>query len=922
MAQFFPKLVGPLLMLGYVAAAALGMLVVDTDLAVSMLWLPTGIACGCLLRFGVGYWPWIALGALVSDWVCDTSVGAWIPLLALTQAAGPAVMALGLRRTPFDARLNRASDVARFVFGAAGAMVVPAMGGVLALTLSGLIDPENVATAAVCWYLGDVVGVLLGAPVILGARREEVLRKVTGHTEFAVWVILSLAASAVLLRGNHLLPGPGMLGAFASIPLVLWGSMRFGALAGAFAPVVLAGATAMGAANESTMGGGAFVEGITYRVWAYAALLCSINLVTVMLQAERRAAERRSSDARALLQASADAHDAFLAQASLTNVLTGVVRAAVEVSGARIGAIIRTGVPAQESVVAVYENERPVAPRFGNPGPNWEHLPEGLLSRLERSGGDIVSGALDVQAISIDDQKWSLLGFECNPGCANVLALAGGSSSLSSANAALLNQTLKTCGALMNAHQARVEQIRASARIAELAQFDPLTGLANRRHMTEVIAEFSSSEHLSGYLGCLYLDLDNFKTINDTFGHEVGDQVLLEVARRIQQIQAADAFSARLGGDEFVVLLTGLSQNAAIAYETVERFASDLVRSLRRPCTVDDKDVRTSGSIGVSIQALPLESSSDILRSADAALYVAKREGRDRYSLFTDEIQNRVERDSRIRHDLNFALQRGELCFARQVIVDRQGIISGVELLARWPHPLLGMLSPDEFVPIIEKRGRARKLGELALIAACKEILRSTARGEHIMCSVNVSADHLEEPQFVDRFLGIVDSFRVSPQMLTVELTETRAINFESCAADNMARLRRLGVRLLIDDFGSGYASLTYLKQLPVTGLKLSRAFTADVATNPVARRLIRSVVALSHEVGLWVVAEGVETVEQLDVLKEVGCDAFQGYLWGRPAIDTTPPPQTSADDQDDISSAHAFSRDDDTSGSISIIPR
>jgi diguanylate cyclase (GGDEF)-like protein/PAS domain S-box-containing protein len=414
-----------------------------------------------------------------------------------------------------------------------------------------------------------------------------------------------------------------------------------------------------------------------------------------------------------------------------------------------------------------------------------------------------------------------------------------------------------------------------------LASFDVLTELPNRRLFRERLQRaVTVAKRLDHSVVLYFLDLDNFKRINDTLGHEVGDLLLKTVARRIRSVIRQGDMVARLGGDEFTVLVEGVRDPT-----TPEAIAKKLLDALARPVEIDDHLIRVTTSIGITIAPLDGESVSDLMRNADLAMYRAKALGRSRYHYFEAHMNETVARHLQLESELRQALERDELYVQFQPITRLDsGRIVALEALARWKHPTRGMVPPSQFIPVAEESGLIVPLGQTLLRHACCSCgeLQRRHRRELGVC-VNLSPRQLREPGFLDHVRGALAEAQLEPGSLTLEITEGLLMEDSEEMDEILESLRDLGVSLSIDDFGTGYSSLRYLKQLPVDSVKVDRSFVRELPGGAAAAAITAAVIAMAHKLSLVVIAEGVEEQEQLDFLRANDCDQVQGYLLGRP---------------------------------------
>jgi diguanylate cyclase (GGDEF)-like protein/PAS domain S-box-containing protein len=416
-------------------------------------------------------------------------------------------------------------------------------------------------------------------------------------------------------------------------------------------------------------------------------------------------------------------------------------------------------------------------------------------------------------------------------------------------------------------------------RLVHHAFHDPLTGLPNRELLFQR-ADYALQrlDRVPGRVAALYLDLDGFKGFNDELGHDFGDAVIIAVAERLRsQIRRGDTL-ARIGGDEFVILADGCSDAEA------DELGARLVAAIAEPIPVWDHAVTLSGSVGLAVTSTP-STVATLLQQADSAMYAAKAAGRNRLERFDPVAHEARLRRSRLTTDLPLALGRQELWIAYQPIVDAgTRMASGVEALLRWDHPQLGPVAPLEFIPVAEQRGSIDRIGAWVLEHACRQLAAWDADGPGPRyLSVNVSASQLDDPAFAAQVAFVLAATGVAPSRLQLEVTETAVATDRPERIEVLRELRASGVAVAIDDFGTGYSSLSYLSHLPIDVVKLDRAFVADLDRSADAALLLRSMVELAHSLGHRVTAEGVETDEHCRVLRAMGCDDLQGYLFARP---------------------------------------
>jgi PAS domain S-box/diguanylate cyclase (GGDEF) domain len=420
-----------------------------------------------------------------------------------------------------------------------------------------------------------------------------------------------------------------------------------------------------------------------------------------------------------------------------------------------------------------------------------------------------------------------------------------------------------------------------------LAFYDALTGLPNRRLMLDRLQHALELGRRNGQLGALmFIDLDNFKALNDSHGHASGDALLQEVARRLRSCLRSNDTAARMGGDEFVVIAEDLGALPLEAASQAQFIASRLVECMAQPYELEGRRHCGSGSVGIALFGLPHDTADELLKRADFAMYQAKDAGRNTLCFFDPAMQEAVLARAALAVDLRHGLERGELFIHLQPVVDGQGRRVGAEALVRWLHPVRGVVQPLDFIALAEQHGLIPALGRQVLEAACLQLAAwaGDVATRHLTLSVNVSARQFHQPGFVAEVLQTLRRTGADANLLKLELTESLLLHDLEEVAQKMAVLRSHGVRFSIDDFGTGYSSLAYLKRLPLDEIKIDRSFINDLLSDPNDASIVQTILLLARSLSLKVVAEGVETVGQQHFLAHHGCPFFQGYLFGRPA--------------------------------------
>jgi diguanylate cyclase (GGDEF)-like protein len=422
----------------------------------------------------------------------------------------------------------------------------------------------------------------------------------------------------------------------------------------------------------------------------------------------------------------------------------------------------------------------------------------------------------------------------------------------------------------------------ATARAIQMAQTDPLTSLPNRvffgRTLNEAIRRASVD---TARVSVLFIDLDLFKNFNDTLGHESGDAVLRTAADRIRGAVRSDDFVSRFGGDEFVVLLTRLDYQGADA--TTLEVAESIQKALNEPLDISGTRVTMPASIGVATYPTDGRSAADLLRFADAAMYAAKQRGRGRIERFADLGMHSIAQQSKLDADLRRAISAEEFFLAFQPQIDlATGMPVGLEALLRWRHPTRGLVGPTEFITSAEKTGLIHQLGQRALEMACEQFKVWQQRDIHPRISVNVSPKQLDDVHWLDSVRDTIERTKIPPRFLDLEITESMLVNNSDRMAETLVELNRLGVTLTLDDFGTGYSSLSYLTRLPFQTIKIDRSFIEGIEV-PARRSIVQAIIAVAQSLKMRVIAEGIESPLQMQILRDLGAEEAQGYYIAKP---------------------------------------
>jgi diguanylate cyclase (GGDEF)-like protein len=427
-----------------------------------------------------------------------------------------------------------------------------------------------------------------------------------------------------------------------------------------------------------------------------------------------------------------------------------------------------------------------------------------------------------------------------------------------------------------------VEKLKESyGNLKKMAMHDPLTNLPNRKSVEEKFSEAKQVAERTGKLiTVMFADLDRFKNINDTLGHHVGDTILKEVSERFSSVIRKEDMVARLGGDEFMILLTD-----ADTEKDISKVANKLLSSLEKPFLIDHHTLHIATSLGIAVFPHDGKDIYSLLKNSDIALYRAKEAGRNRFQFYDFEMNVESFKKLSLENDLRKALSNNEIFYHYQPIVDRIGKVISVESLIRWQHPKLGMMPPDTFIGLAEEIGVIDSLGEYGLEQACEHLSewKKLFPDNVPKIALNFSNRHFSEFDFIERVSSILANRDCDPYNIEIEITEGTAMGNIDRSSSKFQDLKRLGFSISIDDFGTGYSSLSYLKTFPINRLKIDRSFVRYCTSDEQDASIITAIITMAHSMSIEVVAEGVETKEQYELLYGLGCDSFQGYLISRP---------------------------------------
>ncbi|MBI3901729.1 MAG: EAL domain-containing protein [Nitrosomonadales bacterium] len=949
-----------LLVAAYFVTGWLGLQIPYTGSHITLVWLPTGIAVAALLRWGRGSWPGIGIGAFL----VNLSIGSSLLLaagIAVGNTLGPLLCAEWLRQTGFHAAFDRQKDVGTFIVAAGMGMAVSALCGTTNLYLSGLIPPESIGHAWLTWWMGDTVGVLLAAPLLLTFTRKSIGQLNRDRKELLLWCLSAMLVTWFAFIQDNAQIDRALPLAFLTLPLLAWMALRFGISSAALASL---GFSVIAAWSASTGHGFFLMVGAhigLFLLWSYIATLVLTGLLITALQAERLQAENvmreNEEKLRGLYELSPlgialvdmqgryiEFNEAFRNICGYSSEelkaldywqLTPNKYTADEVR--QLESLQRTGRYGPYEKEYLRKDGSPVPLQLNGmliSGSNGQKyiwsIVEDITERkqietdlriaatsFEAQVGIIVTDAACI-ILRVNRAFTELSGYLANEIVGQTPRMFK-SGRHDTAFYAAMWDSIRRLGVWQGEIWDRrkngeiypkwmtitavkgndgntthyvgtqidiTERKAAEDEIRYLAFFDPLTRLPNRRLLVDRLQQALANGSRNQKFGALlFIDLDNFKTLNDTFGHDKGDLLLQQVAQRLSACMREGDTVARLGGDEFVVLLEELGQKINEAAAQAEVVGEKVLSALNQSYLLDGQAYHGTPSIGVTLFGQQHESMDELMKQADLAMYQAKAAGRNTLRFFDPEMQAAVTSRAAMESDLRNAVRERQFILYYQPQIEGCGQITGAEVLVRWQHPQRGLVLPGEFIPMAEDTDIILLLGNWVLESACTQLAAWSDRADTacLTLAVNVSAKQLRQPNFVEQVLAILDSTCADPRKLKLELTESLLMDGMEDTIAKMTALKALGIGFALDDFGTGFSSLSYLKRLPLEKLKIDRSFVMDVLTDPNDAAIAKTIISLAQSLGLAVIAEGVETEEQRNFLASNGCHAYQGYLYSRP---------------------------------------
>lgn len=835
-----------ILAFGCFAVGMLGRLLPFSALQANLVWLSAGVAVAALLRWGMAYWPAVLGAQLALVFTIYDPVPAnalLIIALPLANTGTYAVTAWILRLSAFHHGLDRIRDIPIMILGVAVGMLVSTAINMVILHQAKLVNLQGILPSFLFGWIVNVLGVLLLLPLLLNVTWVEIRSFWQRHARFTLLAVVAVAVEWAIFQLVPNYVDQYLWFAFLILPLVGLIAMRVG-ITGISIVVLTLSIVAVASAQFDSQSG---LDHPEYQpVWAPWVLVSALSIVGMLIAA---------------LQSSRE-----------------VTAKALRNSETKFRAVIEN---AQGGIVCIDEQGRLV---------EFNHAAEVMFGyRREDVLGKMLVDTLISPALR-EAQKQCYLASGDSKMLDHKLELIALRADGTEFPVELTMTSLKEQGVplLTGFFRDLTERRKIESDIRNLAFYDALTSLPNRRLLLDRLQQAIAASVRHGKHGAvLFIDLDNFKALNDSRGHDVGDLLLVEVARRLRQCVRNEDTVARLGGDEFVIVLEDLSLNLEQAIAQTRQVAQKVLDIINYPYELGEIEHHNSSSIGIVLFNGNFVTMEELLKRSDTAMYEAKAAGRNTLRFFDPAMQAALERRIDLELQLRLAIVQKQLRLFCQVQVDAERKVFSAEVLLRWQHPQHGLLSPKEFVGIAEDSGLIVSIGHWVLYNACLQLKAWEGRPvfDGLQLAVNVSARQFRHVDFVDEVRNILKSTGANPSLLKLELTESVVLDNIADAVAKMNILRELGVRFSMDDFGTGYSSLAYLKRLPLSQVKIDRSFVRDIAEDASDAAIVQAILAMSNTLGLKVIAEGVETEVQFALLQSYGCGFFQGYLFAKPML-------------------------------------
>jgi len=828
-----------LLAVAYSAAGFIGLQLAMVGSLVTLVWMPTGIAVAALFRWGWRFWPGVWLGAFAVNMMVSGSPGLSLGI-SIGNTLAPLVAAAALRRWRFNAEIGSARDVLVFVVVAALlSMTLSASGGALSLVAGRNIATDQAGYAWFTWWLGDAVGVILCGMALITYRHAE-YRQLMGPGKrkalvAAVFWLIVIGAAWMFVPPD---PVGQILSLTFPVGVLVWVAFRLGPSPAALAVLVLA----IVGSWSLVHGSGPFADNTLYlaitKFWAYMNTVAIVSLLVSALNGERTKAHAElvmsEERFRSLTRLSSDWFWEQDADFRLVRVEGSAAEQVGPYFGEEIGKT-RWDTPAANLTDAQWITHQAALEA---------HLPfyDFEIQRRDLQG----------------NLRWA------------------------SISGTAIRDGQGRCSGYRGVGKDITARKQAEEAVKHLAHFDTLTGLPNRTMFMERLAQDMANARRSALpVALMLLDLDHFKGINDTMGHDQGDRLLVQAAQRIKTCLSAGDAVARLGGDEFIIILRDV-----LDVQPIERLAEKVLDALGAPFTLDAGTGFVSASVGIALYPRDAETIDELLKAADQAMYSAKDAGRNRFGFFTRELQDKAQSRLWMIREMHVALREGHFWVAYQPIVHlASGRCTKAEALLRWQHPERGPISPGEFITVAESCGLIVPIGDWVFeqaalqVRAWREVI-----DPQFQISVNKSPLQFNNPARTTAPWGErLAAMGLGGNSIVAEITEGLLLDGNPLVTQTLKAMEHAGIQVALDDFGTGFSSLAYLQRHDIDYLKIDQAFVRNMAPGSKDLSLCEAIVVMAHKLGLQVIAEGVETEQQRDLLHAAGCDYAQGYFFSRP---------------------------------------
>ncbi len=938
----------------YFLSAKLGLMLSLVGKSVTLFWPASGIALTSLLVFGLRIWPGVLLGALLGNYAEGLLPSLEISFGATLEAVAGACL---LRRIPgFNLSLVKIRDVFTLLAVAALSALLSALNGPFWLGFNGVMPWLSYVNAMTCWWMGDVLGIILFTPLLLAwARHRPLVRSSNILRELAAYFI-TLFLLCFMVFGNlgewlfHTKVGPVIL-----LPIIVWGALRFNMRVSVLGSCMVFLFSIAGMVQDTGAYAPVTAESIL-KVWIFNLVMGMTGLILAVTNYQRKRIIKSLKTSEADLRRAQAVAKTGSWQLDMRKDELHWSDETYRIFGVPPGSL--------PILQAVRDSVHPEDREFVMHA--WQDALHGKLYEIEYrilADGKIkwvqeiaevdfddhgqaiaaIGTVRDITALKVAEKRLHLSakvfdnsgeGIMITDADTRIIAVNRAFSEMTGYSEAELvgknpnifasgrhdpefyremwNSVNKdgywqgevwdrhkswriypkwmTITAVRDAFGELTNYIAISTDITErkeaekhinlLAYYDVLTGLPNRTLLHDRLEQMLAAAHRDTHqFALMFIDLDRFKYVNDSMGHATGDKLLQTVAQRLLKCVREGDTVSRIGGDEFIVLLRETDAEGAA------HVAGKILDALVVACDIEGTQISTYASIGISIYPDHANDANTLIKNADLAMYRAKDGGRNNFQFYSPEMNQRADRLFSMEKDLRLALEREEFVLYYQPQLDwASGKVCGAEALLRWKHPEKGFISPAEFIPVAEETGQIIELGEWVLRTACAQLSAWRQQGMPVFpISVNFSIRQLRQPDLAQMVAAVLEEMRLQPNDLELELTEGIMMDDTEEAMTFLTQMHELGVRLSIDDFGTGFSSLSYLKNLPLDRLKIDQSFVRDIETDVSDAAIVHSIISLGHRLKLSVIAEGVESLEQLDFLRVRGCDEMQGYYFSRP---------------------------------------